>query len=164
MMEELWYALKTNRNAEFIVARSLSYKGYEHFLPTYRQKRYWSDRIKILELPLFAGYLFCRFDVTRRLPVLTVPGVQSIVSIAKVPHPVDPQEIDAIRRVVNSRVLYEPHPYLSVGQLVRVRDGALAGLRGYVIQIKNRHRLILSIELLMRSVSVEIDRGLIEPV
>jgi transcription antitermination factor NusG len=117
-----------------------------------------------LEGPLFPGYLFCQFDVDKRLPILQTPGVSSIVGIAKYPAPIDPGEIEAIRTVVQSGVTYEPHPYLSAGDWVRVECGALTGLMGLVTEVKNEIRLIISVNLLMRSVSVEIDRSWVDPI
>src|SRR5215471_12287713 len=127
-----------------MVAANLHNKGYEYFLPTYKSKRKWSDRTKILEMPLFPGYLFCQFDVLNRLPILTTPGVSFIVGIGKNPEAIGLQEIDAIRTVVHSGVVYEPHPYVNVGELVRVEYGSLSGLTGLVIDHKNESRLIIS--------------------
>ena len=164
MSNDLWYALKIRPRLEWVVAANLTAKGYDLLLPTYKTKRRWSDRIKTLELPLFPGYLFCQFDVTTRLPILQTPGVCSIVGIGKCPEPINEAEIDAIRTVVGSGVAYQPHPYLSVGQQVQVEHGALTGLVGIVTQVKSDFRLIISVHLLMRSVSVEIDRAWVEPI
>jgi transcription antitermination factor NusG len=161
---EKWYALNIRCTAERRVARSLSNKGYDPFLPTYKQRRYWSDRIKTVESPLFPGYLFCRFDVATRLPILTTVGVQSVVGTAGTPVPIDEEEIEAIRKVVHSNLPYEPYPYVSVGQFVRIKGGTLQGLIGFVLRIRNEHRLIVSVRLLMRSVAVEIDYAVIEPI
>jgi transcriptional antiterminator RfaH len=164
MANELWYALKVRPRLEKQVSVNLSSKGYELFLPLFKRKSQWSDRIKTLELPLFSGYLFCQFDVTKRLPILQTPGVLSVVGIGKCPEPINVAEIDAIRTVVSSGVVYQPHPYLTVGDMVRVEHGALAGLVGLITQVKNEFRLIISVNLLMRSVSVEIDRSWVDPV
>jgi transcription antitermination factor NusG len=164
MANEVWYALKVRPRLEKQVSVNLSTKGYELFLPLYKRKSHWSDRIKTLEVPLFPGYLFCQFDVTKRLPILQTPGVISVVGIGKCPEPIDVAEIDAIRTVVSSGVLYQPHPYLTVGDMVRVEHGALSGLVGLITQVKNDFRLIISVNLLMRSVSVEIDRSWVDPV
>jgi transcription antitermination factor NusG len=127
-------------------------------------KRRWSDRVKSIELPLFSGYLFCQFDLNNRLPILTTPGVNFIVGIGKVPQAVSDHEIESIRTVIGSGLYYEPYPYLNVGELVRVEQGSLAGLVGRVTDVKNSTRLIISINLLMRSVSTEIDRKWVAPV
>lgn len=163
MANEVWYALKVRPRLEKQVAANLSSKGYELFLPLYRRKTRWSDRIKILDEALFPGYLFCQFDVTKRLPILQTPGVSSVVGIGKCPEPIDAEEIEAIRTVVASGFNYQPHPYVAVGDPVRVEHGALEGLVGLVTQVKNEFRLIISVNLLMRSVSVEIDRSWVDP-
>jgi transcription antitermination factor NusG len=162
MSEGLWYALKVRSRCEGMVAGVLANKGYAPFLPTYQSKRRWSDRIRTLELPLFPGYLFCEFDVNNRLPILTTPGVHSIVGIGKSPEPVAHEEIDAIRQVVMAGLVYSPHPFVKAGQFVRIERGSLMGLVGLVTEVRNELRLILSVNLLMRSVSVEIDRSWVE--
>lgn len=131
--------------------------GYEHFQPTCIVRRRWSDRIKQTEDPLFPGYLFCRFDPLNRLPVLTAPGVIAIVSFGRTLLPVDEQEIEAIRKLVASGFPLYPSPFLRVGQRVRIEEGALAGLEGILMEVRNRHRVVASISLLQRSVGVEID-------
>jgi len=163
MANEVWYALKVRPRSEKQVSVNLSGKGYELFLPLYKRRSHWSDRVKTLEVPLFPGYLFCQFDVTKRLPILQTPGVISVVGIGKCPEPIDVDEIDAIRTVVASGVGYQPYPYLAVGDAVRVEHGALAGVVGLITQVKNEFRLIISVNLLMRSVSVEIDRSWVDP-
>jgi transcription antitermination factor NusG len=130
----------------------------------HKRKTRWSDRIKILEEPLFPGYLFCHFDITKRLPILQTPGVTLVVGIGKCPEPIDAEEIEAIRTVVVSGFNYQPYPYLAVGDTVRVEHGALEGRVDLVTQVKNEFRLIISVSLLMRSVSVEIDRAWVDPV
>jgi len=146
------------------VASNLHIKGYEAFLPTFKKKRNWSDRIKTVDLPLFPGYLFCRLDATKRLPILMMPGVNCIVGMGGVPVPIDPAEVEAIRTIVSSGLNYEPHPYVSVGQKVRIKEGVFSGMTGFVVYLKNEQRLILSVQLLMRSVSIEIDRMIVEPI
>lgn len=130
----------------------------------YRSKRKWSDRTKELELPLFPGYLFCRFDFSNRLPILITPGVKLIVGFGKIPAPVSCDEIESLRKVVASGATATPWPYLSVGQRVQVRDGALAGVEGLLLQVKNSYRIVLSVDLLQRSVAVELDRASVAPV
>lgn len=139
------------------VSDHLQGKGYEWFLPLYKSRRRWSDRIKEVDAPLFPGYLFCRFDPHDRLPILKTPGVTQIVGYNHVPIPVDEQEITAIRRLVASGVPNFPCAYLAVGSKVRIDAGALRGLEGILIDVKGKRRLVLSITLLQRSVAVEID-------
>lgn len=159
-----WFAVRTAASREKAVAAQLRSKGYEEFLPVYRTRRQWSDRVKELDLPLFSGYLFCRFDFNQRLPILITPGVKLIVGIGKTPTPVSEAEIASLRRVVASGAAAEPHDYLSVGQRVRIREGSLAGLEGILIEARNSWRMILSVELLRRSVAVEVDRAALAPV
>jgi transcription antitermination factor NusG len=164
MSNDLWYALKVRSRCESMVAEILSAKGYELFLPTYKSRRRWSDRVKTMELPLFPGYLFCQFDLKTRLPILTTPGVSFIVGSGRLPEPVDRTEIEDLRTVVKAGVAYSPHPYVNVGQKVRIEYGALTGLVGLVTEVRNEMRLILSVNLLMRSVSIEVDRTWVQPV
>jgi transcription antitermination factor NusG len=152
-----WFAVRVKTTHEKRVTSLLDYQEYEWFLPVYTCRRRWSDRIKRVQLPLFPGYLFCRFDPAARLRVLKTPSVIGIVGIANVPTPIDENEIAAIRRVVDSGFGVSPHPFLQVGQWVRINGGALAGLEGRIVDAKRRDRLILSVTLLQRSVAVEID-------
>ncbi|HLH20615.1 MAG TPA: UpxY family transcription antiterminator [Bryobacteraceae bacterium] len=158
-----WYAVRTAAGREKAVSAQFQNKGFEQFLPLYRSRRQWSDRTKELELPLFPGYLFCRFDFSNRLPILVTPGVKLIVGYGKIPAPVPDAEIESLRRAVVSGAETMPWPYLSVGQKVRIREGSLAGVEGILLQVKNSWRIVLSVELLRRSVSVELDRSAVAP-
>jgi transcription antitermination factor NusG len=159
-----WYALRVRGRQERNVAASLFEKGHDVFLPQYRSRRNWSDRIKEVDLPLFPGYLFCRFDVNRRLPILVTAGVLEIVSVGRRIVPIDETEIRAIQSIVVSRLDAEPWPYLRVGQWVRIGYGPLYGLEGVLIQVKRGHRLVVSVNLLQRSVSVEVDPDWVTPI
>ena len=160
-----WFAVRTSSGREKSVAAQLQARGIEEFLPFYRTRRQWSDRTKDVELPLFPGYLFCRFDYNDRRPILLTPGVQMIVGVGKLPAPVSDIEVDNLRRVVASGAVAHPHDqYLTVGERVRIREGSLAGVEGILVGVKNSWRIVLSVELLQRSVSVELDRAAIEPV
>jgi len=159
-----WYAIHVKPRFERKVSRSFHEKGYEEFAPFYRVRRRWSDRTRTVEFPLFAGYIFCRFDVTKRLPILQTPGVVSIVSFGKQFIPVDEGEIAAIQAVQRAGAEVTPWPYLQVGQRVRVRGGALHGLEGLLLRMRNGRRLVLSVTLMQRSVAVEISREEVEPV
>ena len=159
-----WYALQVRSRYERLIAAALLSKGYEGFLPLYRKKSRWSDRIKELELPLFPGYIFCRFDINKRLPILTTPGVMRVVGIGKTPHAVDEEEISAVLAVVASGLGAEPHPYLRTGQRVRIEHGSLSGVEGILAGSRGPARLVVSVTLLQRSVSVEVDESWIVPV
>jgi transcriptional antiterminator RfaH len=158
-----WFAVRTASGRERAVSTLLQHKGYEDFLPVYRTRRKWSDRMKELELPLFPGYLFCRFPAGNRLPVLVTPGVQRIVGYGRSPIPVNEEEIEALRRVVASGVSAVPCSYLELGQRVEICEGSLTGVSGILLQIKNSWRIVLSVELLRRSVAVEVDRAAVKP-
>ena len=163
-MSTKWYALQVRPRFEKFVESHLVEKGYEVFYPTYTTSRQWSDRVKSLTLPLFPGYVFCRFDVHARLPILVTPGVNQVVGAGKTPVTVDESELTAIRRVLDSGVATQPWPYLKVGETVRIENGPLEGLTGIVTRIKNSYRLVVSVSLLMRSVAVELDSHWIKPV
>ena len=152
-----WFALQTRCRYESFVAKQLAHKGYEILLPLYECRRRWSDRIKELELPLFPGYVFCRFNPLVRLPILMTPGVIQVVGIGRSPVPVDDAEIAAIQTAVQSGLPRQPWPFLQIGQRVRVECGPLCGLEGILVDFKGRHRLVLSMTLLQRSVAVEVD-------
>jgi transcription antitermination factor NusG len=152
-----WFALQVRARHEKNISEMLRGKGYELFLPMYKCRRRWSNRYKILDLPLFPGYLFCRFDVHNRLPILKTPGVILVLGIANTPVPIDNDEIGALRTIVVSGLQSQPWPFLRIGARVRIQQGALTGLEGILLGTKGRHRLIVSITLLQRSVAVEID-------
>lgn len=152
-----WFALSVKSRYEKIVANFLACKGYESFLPLYKARRQWSDRIKETEVPLFPGYLFCRFDIHNRLPILMIPGVQHVVGGAQLPRPIDDDEMNALQTVINTGLSRQPHPFLQVGDRVKIECGSLAGVEGILLQVKGRHRLVLSVSLLQRSVAVDID-------
>lgn len=158
------YALQVRARWEKAVALSLEQKGYDQFLPLYLSRNRWSDRGKDVALPLFPGYVFCRFDVSRRLPILTTPGVIFVVGVSKTPAPVEESELAAIAALVSSGLPAAPWPFLKVGQKVRVDRGALAGIEGILVAVKKNYRVVLSVSLLQRSVAVSIERDWLSPV
>ena len=160
---ERWYAVYTRSNCEFKVAKHLSTRGLEEFLPVYKCRRHWSDRTRELDLPLFAGYVFCRFDAHHGLPVVSAPGVVRIVGSGRMPVPIADSEIAAIRAICASGVHAQPWPFLEVGRRVALVNGPLAGVEGIVVELKNEFRLVVSIPLLQRSVAAEIEREWIQP-
>jgi transcription termination/antitermination protein NusG len=162
--ERRWYALVVKPRYESIAAEALRHCGLEECAPTYRAKRRWSDRIKEVQVPLFAGYVLCRFSFEERLLALRALGVKRIVSFGGVPRAVEDEEVDSIRRIVQSGVAVQPYPYLRPGCRVRVTEGCLAGLCGTLIRDKDIYRIVVSIELLQRSVAVELDRDGIYPI
>ena len=159
-----WFAVRVKPNYEKRVAKAIRGKGLEEFLPLYRSKRQWSDRVKVMDLPLFPGYLFCRLDLEARMPLLTTPGFLYIVGVGKNPQPVDEAEIRAIQSVMRSGVPVTPWPSLVVGQKVQLKHGPLRGLVGVLTKIANQHRLYVSVTLLKRSISVEVAPEWVRPV
>lgn len=159
-----WYALKVRPLKEKHVAWMLRAKGYEEFLPLYKERRRWSDRFRDIEVPLFPGYVFCRFEPEARLPVLTTPGVSYIISSGRDLLPVPNIEITALQSVIVNGLHPEPHPYLQTGQHVEITSGPLKGVVGILVAVKRSVRVVLSITLLQRSVGVEVDRDWIREV
>jgi transcription antitermination factor NusG len=135
----------------------------EQFVPTYRSRRMWADRVKTLDLPLFPGYVFCRIRLDERNVVVTTEGVVNIVGAGRQPIAVSDTEIEAIRTVVQSGAHAEPCQYLKTGQIVRINYGSLAGIEGVLTKVKNSLRLVISVNLLERSVAVEIDAAWVSP-
>jgi transcription antitermination factor NusG len=152
-----WYAIRVRSRFERSVSEQLEQKGYEYFLPMYWSRRLWSDRVKVLQLPLFGGYLFCRFDVQQRLPILQTPGVVNIVGNGKVPLPVDTIQLENIRAAANSGQNVQPWPRLDLGERVRVEFGPLRGIEGTLLRYKSASQLILAIDLMQRAIAVEVD-------
>jgi transcription antitermination factor NusG len=157
-----WFALQVKGRRELAVAEYLRGQGYEWFLPLYKCKKQWSDRIKEVESPLFPGYLFCRFDPQWRLPILTIPGVIQVVGNNRQPAPVDEQEITSIRTLIASGAQNQPWPFLEVGDKVRIESGPLSGLEGLLVEFRGSHRLVLSVTLLQRSVAVELHSAVVK--
>lgn len=157
-----WFAVYTRHQHEKTVHQELTGKGIESFLPLYTAAHQWKDRVKRVSLPLIPCYVFIREPLTQWLPVLTTPGVHSVVAFGGQPARIPGEEIDAIRLVVQSHVKAESHPYLRNGDRVRVTAGALRGLEGILIRKRNWYKLLLSIEMLQRSVAVEIDVTMVE--
>ena len=158
-----WFALQVRTQHERAVSDLLQVKGYEWFLPFYKCRKRWSDRIKEVDAPLFPGYLFCRFDVQERLPILKTPGVIQIVGYNRRPVSIDESEIHAIQTLVSAGIPNQPWPYLHAGDRVQIESGALRGVSGILTDFKGKHRLIVSITLLQRAVAVEIDAALVTP-
>ncbi len=156
-IEPLWYALTTKPRHEKAAALALGAKGVEAFLPLYRARHRWSDRVKNVQLPLFAGYVFGRFSNAERARILATPGVTSIVGFGNRPAPVSPQEIESIRAMVASGLPLGPWPFLKEGQRVRIEAGPLCGVEGVLLQIRDAWRVVVSVELLQRSVAAEVD-------
>jgi len=158
-----WFALQVRTRWESSTSLLLAGKGYQTLLPTYKSSKRWRGRVREVHAPLFPGYVFCQFDVQKRLPILVTPGVLALVGRGRVPTPVDEVEIANLRTVVSSGLGAEPWPYLEVGQKIRIENDSLQGLEGILIQFKGNHRIVVSVSLLRRSVALEIDRCCVTP-
>jgi transcription antitermination factor NusG len=158
-----WHAVYTRHQHEKSVAESLSNSGIEVFLPLYSSVRQWKDRKTNLLLPLFPCYVFLHGGLDRRVKVLSTPGVYSIVSSGGQPGAIQETEIEAIRRAVACGLRVEPYPFLRCGDRVRVKSGPIAGIEGILVRKKSDYRLILSTDLLQKSIAVEVDASSVEP-
>jgi transcription antitermination factor NusG len=152
-----WWAVQVWSGREPLTTQHLRVRGYEVFLPSYVVQRRWSDRVKNVRQPLFGGYVFCRADVQAVGKIVETPGVIRIVGTRMGPIPVAPDEIKTLQRLVETRLSVEPWPFLRAGQRVRIDAGPLRDTEGILLLAKNRHRLVVSVTLLQRSVAVEID-------
>jgi len=154
-----WFAVRTRSNYEKRVAALFVEKGIECYLPSFREVHQWKDRKKLIDLPLFPGYLFTRMLDTReaRLSVLRSDGVVNILGQGDAIEPVPDHEIEAVRQLLDSNGRCQAHPLLQKGAWVRVKRGPLKDLEGFLIRVKNQSRLVLSVTLLAQSVSTEID-------
>ena len=153
-----WFAVAVKPRFDKAVARTLKSKGFETLLPLYKTKHRYAERLKISELPLFPGYVFCRFNVLTRLPILITPGVTQILGTGNTPLALSEEEIVSLRAAIHADIPLQPFPFIQAGQRVRIEEGALKGLVGLVVKIKDCLRLVLSITLLQRSVLLEIGR------
>lgn len=154
-----WYAAYTSANHEKRVAEQLAVRDVEHFLPTYSSVRRWKDRRVTLDMPLFPGYVFVKMALRDRLKVQQVPGVARLVGFNGLPCALPESEIEGMRTCLARKAHLEPHPYVSVGRRVSVTAGPLQGLEGLVIRRKNRSRFVISVELIKRSVAVDLDEA-----
>ena len=162
---ERWYAVQTRSRFEKVVRADFAGRGIEHYLATFEDVHQWKDRKKVVELPLFSGYIFVRLEDTEaaRLQVLRTNGVVRILGSSGVIEPIPDREIDAIRQLLSSGKRCYSHPFIREGAWVRVRRGPLAGIEGRLVRVKNQTRLVLSVELLSQSVATEVDAWDVQP-
>ena len=146
------------------MAEQLRLRNFEEFAPTFKSNRQWTDRKKVIEQFLFPGYVFCRLNPEKASPVLMIRGVANLVGFGEGPVPIDDIEIERVRRMVNSGLLITPWPNLAIGQRVIIERGPLAGIEGVLESLKGVCRIVVSIDLLKRSVSAEIDRAWVRPI
>lgn len=158
-----WFAITVKARYEKAVAHALRAKNLEEFLPVYKARRNWSDRVQAVEMPLFAGYVFCHFAYADRIAVLSTPGVMSILGAGRVYSPIPDSEIENLRIVVNSGLRMRPWPYIAPGQTVTVDSGPLAGIQGTLLRNKGETCVVVTINLLQRSVAAELERNAVRP-
>ncbi|MBZ5701431.1 MAG: UpxY family transcription antiterminator [Acidobacteriia bacterium] len=164
MAEPHWYAAYTCAQHEKRVAEQLAERVVEHFLPLYASVRQWKDRRVRLELPLFPSYIFVRLALRDRLRVLQVPSVVRLVGFGGLPTALPDEQMEILRAGLGGELRAEPHPFLTEGRRVRVVRGSLAGMEGIVVRKKKQMRLVVSVELIQRSMAVEMDAGDLQPV
>jgi transcription antitermination factor NusG len=158
-----WFAAYTNSHHEKRVALHFAERRIESFLPLYSAAHRWKNRCEMnLDLPLFPNYVFVRIDPRDRVRVLEVPGVVSLVGFGRVLAPLPDLEIEALRSGVGQRKI-EPHPYLVIGERVRIKAGAMMGIEGVLVRKKNNFRVVLTLDAIMQSVAVEVDADDLEP-
>jgi len=151
-----WYAVQVRGRSELSVHLLLSNKQVVSFLPTYKRRYRGYDRVRVVDAPLFPGYLFCNFHGQNWMSIITTPGVIRILGTGKQLLPIDDEEIEAIKRVVTSPYPVRPHPSFGAGQKIRVAAGPLSGIEGTVLRVKGGSRLVVSVTALQRSIAVEL--------
>ena len=161
--EPLWYATHTSANHEKRVAEQLFKRSVEHFLPLYDTVRRWKDRRVELQLPLFPGYIFVRIALKDRLDVLKVAGVVRILGFNGTPTPVPEQQVESLRSAFHEGLRAEPYPYLKAGRQVRFKTGPLTGWKGVIVRRRGDFRVVLSAEIIQRSIIMDIEASSIEP-
>jgi transcription antitermination factor NusG len=158
-----WYAVQVASQMESKVALGLQARQYEIFAPTYKERRTWSDRSKTLELPLFPGYIFCRLADENIGLAVSTPGVRRIVGFGGKLCPIQDEELETIRKLA---ILGDsiPVPYATLGEKVEITEGPLAGIVGVITRLKSGCRLIVSVELIMKSISIDIEESQLAPI
>ncbi len=159
-----WYALWTRSRHESVVCRELAARGLEVFLPTVPRWSLWKDRRKQIHWPLFPGYCFAHFDPSAWLSVVNCNGVAGIVCFGGEPSPIPTHEIESIRRLVSSDLQYDPCPFVREGTMVEVVRGPLAGVTGRLIRKGTNSHLVLSVQSVNQSVSVQVEASDVVPI
>jgi transcription antitermination factor NusG len=162
--DQQWYALTVPYQHERQTEKALQSKGWETLVPLYRSRRQWSDRTKDVEMPLFAGYVLCHFNLTDRIHVLDTPGVSTIVGFGDGPAALEVSEIATIQRIVSSNLPLAPWPYLKAGDRVRVEHGPMRGQEGTLVRTNDSMHLVINIDGLQRSIAVHVGREAVVPV
>src|SRR6266404_5769113 len=157
MSQARWYAAYTCANHEKRVAAELGTRDVEHFLPLYNSVRWWKDRRVTLDLPLFPGYVFARLALRDRMRVVQIPSVVRLVGFGGVAAALPETEMEIVRAGLSRGLRAEPHPFLTVGRRARITGGPFAGLEGILKQKRSGLRVVVSLELIQRSVAVDVD-------
>ncbi len=153
-----WYAVKTRARCEKLVAQALQRRKLEVFLPVWREKHRWSDRTKIVEIPLFPGYVLVRYDPSSAgAPSVNVRGVLSLVLQGGKPAPLRSTDVEALLRLDAERVPLEPHKFLKAGQRVRIRSGPFRGIEGTLVSRQGKDRLVMNVELFQQAAALSLD-------
>lgn len=157
--DSMWFAVQTRPRHEKKVSLELAEKGLQSFLPLQCARRRWSDRYKWVELPLFSQYLFVRIspDAEMRIRVLRTVGVIRFAGASGGGTPVPDAQIESLQAIMKQRVPLAPHSYINVGERVRIRGGALNGVEGVLVAIKDDRRLVVSVDLIQRSVAIQLN-------
>jgi transcription termination/antitermination protein NusG len=161
--QSFWFAIQTRSRHEKVVRDQLAAKSITHLLPLWRKRSIWKDRVKFVDVPLFSGYLFGYFALQDKITVLETVGVARLVGINGKPMPIPEEQIVAVRTMMEHRLPCSPHPYLVEGMRVRIKCGLLAGAEGILIAKKQRHRLVISLDIIHQAVAVDVDSAAIEP-
>jgi transcription antitermination factor NusG len=163
---ENWFAVHTRARHERVVAQRLLEQGITTFLPLVTEVHRWSDRRKSVELPLFGCYVFVKMahTVEERLRVLRIDGVFKFVGARGLGTPIAEAQIDAVRTLIGQQIPWSAHPFLQIGQRVRVRGGALDGVEGILVSRNDDNTLVVSIDAIQRSLAVRIEGYDVEPV
>ncbi len=161
-----WYAVQTRARNEKVISDRLQEQGLTTFLPLVSETRRWSDRKKKIELPLFSCYVFVKLVASNndeRMRVYRTNGVFRIVSMRGEAIPIPDEQIDALRTVVTQQVPWSVHPFLKIGQRVRIRGGSLDGVEGVLLSRNGDRTLIISVDAIQRSLAVRVEGYDVEP-
>ena len=157
--EESWYAVQTRARHEKMVEYRLQERGVTTFLPLMTEVHRWSDRKKVVQVPLFGCYVFAKIAATNveRLRVLRVEGVLNLLGSGKEGTPIPDSEIESVRILLEQRTPWSSHPFLKIGQRVRIRSGALEGMEGVLVSRNGDRTLVISVEAIQRSLAVRVE-------
>jgi transcription antitermination factor NusG len=164
--QPFWFAVQTRPRYEKKVTAELQEKGVETLLPLYSATHQWSDRRRVVNLPIFTGYVFVRIvpSPVPRISVLQTNGVISFVSVRNIGIPIPDYEIEAIQAVLEGGVTFEPYPYLKVGKTVRIRGGCLDGVSGVLMAVNGDQSLVISVNLIQRSIAMRVEGYKVEAI